>query len=94
MANAYDLKAGAAAGPKTGDGIAYPVAIEGTPPMHLTVTSIETLCNIALGPTAVIATVFGSSDCPTCRKMSRVRHLAVATSGPRGIAIGSSSGGH
>ncbi len=94
MAKAYDVETSAPAGPKTGDGVAYPVTVEGAPPMHLTVTSIETLCNVALGPTATVAAAFGPTDCPTCRKMARARNLAVASSGPRAMAIGRSSGGH
>lgn len=84
----YDAQVSAPAGPKTGEGIAYPVRVDGGPPTHLTVTSVETLCNRSLGPAATVVTSFGMGDCATCRKMAQARDLEVALSGPRALAIG------
>lgn len=75
-----DDQPGAAALPKTGNGLAYPVVIEGDALTHLTTNNTETLCNRQIDRTPVRAAASsGTNICDTCRAMAEARNLAIGT---------------
>ncbi len=72
------MEPGAAALPKTGDGLAYPVVFADDNSTHLTTNNAETLCNRQIKAGLVRAAAsFAATGCETCRSMADARDLAI-----------------
>lgn len=73
-----NMEPGAAALPKTGDGLAYPVVFGDDTSTHLTTNNAETLCNRQIKAGLVRAAAsFDANACDTCRGMADARDLAI-----------------
>jgi hypothetical protein len=59
-------------------GPAYPVSLDDDERVHLMIPGImQTLCNRNIFGTPQVVATFGPTDCDTCWRQARVRHLTV-----------------
>lgn len=67
---------------KLDHGPAYPVSLDDDGPVHLMIPGImQTLCNRNIFGTPHVVASITQTDCETCRRSARVRHLTVTTPG-------------